>query len=334
MVMTSDNQNTHQVHYLLFIYTETPLHAGSGQGLGAVDLPIQRERVTDYPIVQSSSLKGRLRAQVRASDATKYQKAGADGETEDSEELFALFGKADGENKSFAGAIAPGDAHLLLFPVRSLQGVFAWVTSVDVLARFQRDMQAMGFPSMERSLPDEPEENECWAGQKVILKNEDRQDAVTLEEFTYAAKSNGGVVSEIGTWLAKNALPNAETVPEYQYWRDNLPDHLVILRREDFRDFARYGTEVRTHIRLQPDTKTVQTGALWTVESLPSDTLLYAPLIISNSRAEVSQRKNAVEIAQILREVLDNKRTHLGGDETTGQGMVMLHFCSPEEVKS
>src|SRR5581483_2232234 len=50
---------------MLFIYVETPLHAGSGRGLGAVDLPIQRERTTNYPIVQASSLKGRMRGEAR-----------------------------------------------------------------------------------------------------------------------------------------------------------------------------------------------------------------------------------------------------------------------------
>ena len=47
---------------ILFIFAETPLHAGTGSGLGAVDLPIQRERSTGYPIVQASGLKGALRS--------------------------------------------------------------------------------------------------------------------------------------------------------------------------------------------------------------------------------------------------------------------------------
>ena len=36
---------------MLFLYVETPLHAGSGRGLGTVDLPIQRERATGYPMI-------------------------------------------------------------------------------------------------------------------------------------------------------------------------------------------------------------------------------------------------------------------------------------------
>ena len=39
---------------LLFLYTETPLHVGSGSSLGTVDLPIQREHHTNLPMVQLS----------------------------------------------------------------------------------------------------------------------------------------------------------------------------------------------------------------------------------------------------------------------------------------
>jgi len=301
---------------MLFIYTETPLHAGSGRSLGYVDLPIQRERVTDYPMVQSSGVKGALRSEVQARNGWK----------EDSEQAKAIFGSADGDNKSYAGAVTVGDARLLLFPVRSLEGVFAWVTSVDVLSRFVRDMTALDM-SVDWQLPAEPQTNdqstECWAGEKVKFKGQ-----VTLEDFTYTAKDDKtNIVNTIGTWLAKYVLPSTD---EYKYWRDNLPKHLVVLRREDFRDFARYGTEVRTHIKIAPDTKTVASGALWTAESLPTDTLLYAPIIVNNSRAQVEGKQSAQEIETVLQKLHDT-RINLGGDETTGHGVVMLHFS---EVKN
>jgi CRISPR type III-B/RAMP module RAMP protein Cmr4 len=47
---------------ILYLYTETPLHAGTGSGLSNIDLPIQRERTTQYPMIQGSSIKGKLRA--------------------------------------------------------------------------------------------------------------------------------------------------------------------------------------------------------------------------------------------------------------------------------
>ncbi len=45
---------------LLFIHCLTGLHPGSGTALGVVDLPVQRERHTRWPIVPGSSLKGVL----------------------------------------------------------------------------------------------------------------------------------------------------------------------------------------------------------------------------------------------------------------------------------
>jgi CRISPR-associated protein Cmr4 len=47
---------------LFFLLAETPLHPGSGgDSTGIVDLPIQRERYTNFPKIEASSLKGSLR---------------------------------------------------------------------------------------------------------------------------------------------------------------------------------------------------------------------------------------------------------------------------------
>lgn len=296
---------------MLFIYVETPLHAGTGRGLGVVDLPIQRERTTDYPIVQASSLKGRLRA---ASDPnlnpalqSKLSKA----------EHLAIFGPETGSASEHAGALSVGDARVLLFPVRSLAGVFAWTTSRDALARFLRDAQMVGL-SVDRELPPEPARDKALVGGERLKAGK----SLVLEEFSFTPdESQADMVKKIGKWLADSALPQTD---EYQYWRDALPQKLCILPEDAFRDFVRYGTEVQTHIKLDPNTKTAAGKALWTTESLPLDTLLYAPLMATKSRAK------EVDLAakDVLQKVLDLGivRTQLGGDETTGQGMVALRF--------
>ena len=46
---------------LLFIYAISPLHAGTGQGVGVIDLPIAREKATGIPFLPGSSVKGTLR---------------------------------------------------------------------------------------------------------------------------------------------------------------------------------------------------------------------------------------------------------------------------------
>jgi CRISPR-associated protein Cmr4 len=287
---------------MLFIYVETPLHAGTGRGLGAVDLPIQRERTTGYPIIQASSLKGRLRAEAK-------------GNLPDNE-WKAIFGPETGNASDHAGALSTGDARILLFPVRSLAGVFAWTTSRDALARFLREAHMVGL-SANWELPAEPGKDTALVSGDALIAGQ----SVVLEEFSFTPNKNqAGTVQAIGTWLASNALPQNG----YNYWKQAQPQKLCILPEDAFRDFVLYGTEVQTHIKLDPDKKTVQSGALWTTESLPVDTLLYAPLMATKSRASGVNLSGQQVLAKV--KGLGLVYTQLGGDETTGQGMVALRF--------
>ncbi|MCS7011114.1 MAG: type III-B CRISPR module RAMP protein Cmr4 [Anaerolineales bacterium] len=301
---------------MLFLYVETPLHSGSGRGLGAVDLPIQRERITNYPIVQASSIKGRMRAACdpKLNSSSKLSK----------QEHLAIFGPEAGEGASdYAGAISFGDARLLLFPVRSLAGVFAWTTSVDALQRFQRTAEIVGLSLAAMIPPAPPDKETAWVNGDVLVAGE----SVVLEEFSFKPdQTHATAVNAIGQWLANYALPQT---PEYQYWRAVLPQKLCILPEDAFRDFVQYATEVQTHIKINPETKTVATGALWTTESLPSDTLLYAPIMATKTR-EKNTPLTAKEVIQKVIEV-NLTRTQLGGDETTGQGIVALRFSDGGE---
>jgi len=291
---------------VLFIYVETPLHAGTGRGLGAVDLPIQRDVVTGYPLVQASSLKGRLRAEARDRRMAP-------------EELKAIFGPDPGDGApDHAGALSPADARLLLFPLRSLAGVFAWATSRDVLARFQRDAAMAGL-EVGWPLPEEPAEDEALVAGDGLVAG----DRVVLEEYAFHPRKETSV-GVIGRWLSERALPTGD---EYKYWRDSLPDRLVVLPQDAFRDFTHLSTEVDTRVRLVPESKTVKEGALWTEEALPTDTLLYAPIMASSSRASNGARLGGAALLGKLRE-LGMARMQLGGDETTGRGMVYLRFAS------
>jgi CRISPR-associated protein Cmr4 len=284
---------------MLYVYVETPLHAGSGRALGNVDLPIQRERVTGYPIVQASSLKGRLRAA---------------GKTKGMPHFEAVFGPDTGNADKHAGALSPGDAKVLLFPVRSLKGVFAWTTSVEVLQRFRRDAAMVGIEP-DWSTPEAPEE-------KALISSADLKASgkVVLEEFTFTPKADQ-FVSQIGQWLAKNALPQTD---EYGYWRQELPKRLVILPNDDFRDFVTFSTEVATRIKLDPETKTVDEGP-WSEEYLPTDTLLYAPLMATPPRteSELGSGQDVLEAVKNLRLT----RVQLGGNETVGRGSVYLRIA-------
>ncbi len=53
----------------MFMYVESSLRVGSGEDRLEVDLPIQREAATGYPVLPASSLKGVLRARARSQQA-------------------------------------------------------------------------------------------------------------------------------------------------------------------------------------------------------------------------------------------------------------------------
>jgi len=297
---------------MLYFYVETPLHAGSGRAVGVVDLPIQRERSTNYPLVQASGVKGRLRAEAKGMLGLNDK------------ECEAVFGpeKIGADSDAYAGAVSFGDARLLLFPVRSVQGVFAWATSANVLARYVRDLAAAGVGAgFEPSKLQAPERGALVSNNSVL-----GSPTVVLEEFSYEAKKDGEV-DKLADYLSKHALPQT---PEYKYWRDSLASHLLVLPENDFRDFVSYATEVVTRVRLTTETKTVARGALWTEESLPSDTLLYAPLYIGKGGTKKTGNEMSSGDVQKALGKLNAQRVRLGGDETTGRGTVALCL---QEVK-
>ncbi len=295
----------------LFLYTETSLHAGTGSTVSAVDLPIQRERTTRHPLVQGSGIKGALRSQFLKTD---YEKALFGPSTDDMDNLR----QSRRENDSYAGALSVGDARIVLFPVRSLTGVFAYVTCPMVLARARRNIA---------QLPDFPQE--VKSGQAVVtarsLVTTSRQ--VVLEEFSFSVMESAEV-DGLAQWFANHALPEGG---EYDYWRQKLPNSLVILSDDDFTEFTVNSTEIVTRVRIDSAKKTVERGALWTQEALPSDTLLMSMVNVSASRD--GNKLEASDLAIGLKQSVP-ARIQVGGDETTGQGFVALRWWSSEKEQT
>ncbi len=312
---------------MLYLYVETPLHAGVGSGLSSIDLPIQRERTTQYPMIQGSGIKGKLRA---ALEGDREQLS-----EEEKAKIDILFGPpttaTKDSNNDHAGALIVGDARILLFPVRSLNGVFAYTTSYDVLNRFKRDVgreRADGvFPWV---MPHDVDENVALVTEE-IASAVSTNNTVVLEEFGFQSSPNGQV-DKIAEWMATNALSNPQ---QDNYWYNKICDSLVVLPNNDFRDFALYATEIITRVRIDRTKKTVERGALWTEEHLPSDTLLYVPLYATDSRKKAAQdNKNsngkipAADILTMAKEVETKQSGYLqlGGDETVGRGIVRIHM--------
>lgn len=95
----------YQESRIIFLYTETSFHPGSGDSIVGVDLPIQRERHTDFPKNQGGGVKGALRDMVESA----LREDGAIDPIVD--EIFG----PETNNESFQGALSPTELKILLF---------------------------------------------------------------------------------------------------------------------------------------------------------------------------------------------------------------------------
>jgi CRISPR-associated protein Cmr4 len=293
----------------LFMYLEAPLHAGSGTSLGVVDLPIQREKHTGFPMVQASGVKGAIRAHAR-------DLRGRDNPPITDDEINLVFGPEQSAS-DYAGSIAFTDARILLFPVRSLAGVFAWTTCPTVLNRLDRDLALVPRTNLP-SVPI-PEENQALVAQEAGVLVE---QSIVLEEFTFNAVRQQAV-SELGGWLADHVLP-----PEYTFWRNQLRRNLVILPDEAFRDFVQLSTDVVARIRIDPQKGTAAEGGLWYEESLPPETLLWTLALAVDPRQSngVATIRDAADVIRFVTTRVFGQSTWMqfGGDETIGRGLVRV----------
>ncbi|ACJ00842.1 type III-B CRISPR module RAMP protein Cmr4 [Rhodospirillum centenum] len=285
----------------LFIHALTGLHPGSGTALGVVDLPVQRERHTNWPLIPASSIKGVLRAAMK-------RKHNDDGQ------LWAVFGPDTDNAAEHAGALALTDARILAFPVRSLKGVFAWITCPTVLARFCRDRALVG----EQPLPAVPT---VTTGKVRCPKVGPEQEspllidntALILEEFDFDYEGDPGLWPEV---LAQTV--DAAT-------GDRMRTHLAILSDDDFGHFVQHATEVVARIGLDAKTKTVKNGALFYEEVLPAETLFHALVMAESSRRAEVPMPAAEVLAWVRQSELDV--VQIGADETIGRGICRLTWA-------
>lgn len=308
----------------LFLYCETPLHAGSGSELGVIDLPIQRERHTSIPKIEGSSLKGALRE--RAEQVV--------GSRKDSD-IYLTFGP-EGDGDLHAGALGFTDARLLLFPVKSMRGVFAWVTCPQVLKRFWKDMQVCeGVKLPFEHLEIEVESQKAKiTSQQVVVAN----SSIVLEEYAFEAKEDT-ILKEVGNWLIGHLFE------EDNWWKEKIGNNLVLLSDDDFKDFVNLSTEVITRTKINNITGTVQDGALFTEEYLPAESVLYslvlaAPVFPVYSKSEKEDKRkhlsnktheesDAEAVIQYFGDLISekaNNRLQVGANATIGKGLIRTTF--------
>ena len=308
---------------LLGLHALTSLHPGSGTALGTVDLPVQRERHTQWPTIPGSALKGVLRDACRESLAIAEGLDRKDVDRQNTQ-LRAVFGPDSDTAGDFAGALSLSDARLLAFPVRSLAGVFAYVTCPAVLRRLRRDLQMLSWEVSwhEPRIPDGDWALVTGPGCTSLVDGR----SLVLEEFLL--RKAEGSCQEPADWIATHILPAASV---HDSTREHFQSNLVVLSDPQFTHFARYATEVSARIRLDPDTKTVHDGALFYEEFLPPETLFYSVALARDASAERARALGAVDIVRFIAERLPVV-LQVGANQTTGKGFCFTRWTLPPRM--
>lgn len=270
---------------VFLMYAETELHAGKGMDIGVVDLPIQRERTTKFPIIQG--VKGALRANIIDREIDKQK----------------IFGSEPGENEQETqpGTIAFSEARILLFPVRNPDRLFVWVTCPLVLIRFLKNFEN----SYAKDLIKNIENTQIGDSEAITL---DIQDHVWLEDIELKAKKC--------VWLTGFSKKISETVSDTKYIKDKIASDIVVVNDNVFSQIVETMTNVIPRVRIDHAKGIVETGALWYEEYLPQDTVMY--FVARETAYSKDNELNSLE------EALKDKVISIGGKETLGKGLVTL----------
>lgn len=283
----------------LGLYTETALHCGAEATSGYVDLPIQRERHTDFPVIPGSTLKGVFKDEMRS--------------TMDPGDVQKWFGIQDA-----AGQISFGDGIVVAFPVRSTGQPFHWVTCPFVL---ERTFRAMQHTPAHADVFAAPATQTAWAQEEGDL---------VVEELRVIKKRGGLFTDEEAVRKLLSLIPDTKA---FEYTRGIFAGRLLVVSDDDFHLLTETGTEIVTRIKLNilGTTKNIDakeraavaerlaispdavldddlTGNMFVQEIVPSETLFLTTLR-SNGAFPLDKIPPLVRI---------------GGDETIGRGLTRV----------
>lgn len=294
---------------IYWIHAVSPIHVGSGRGVGHIDLPIVREKVTNWPFIPGSAVKGVVAASFEATDEARKNKA----------DLRAAFGMSDSENsgaESNAGSLVFSDARILCLPIKSFRGTFAWISSALSLKRFSSAASfSLDIPSLVS------QSKITLTKDSVLSKQSDKK--VFLDELDFDVnQDNSSCADKIADKIAKAVFAGDNA------WQDVFKKRFAIVHDDVFSFFAKTGTEVAARIRIKPDNKIVEDGALWYEESLPVETILagtvWCDKIFTVDNKETGYKGTKKNLMDLF--CKNNDHLQIGGKASVGKGMARLVF--------
>lgn len=276
----------------------TPLHAGSGQDGGMIDLSIQREATTNFPKIESSSFKGALKH-------------------------FAEYNNLN--IKTFLGTkkdpskIMITDSKLLFFPIKTAKNIFALVTCPLILNRLyeectyyfnDEEMKKLEQLSKFNNELKYINNNRCYVISNSMVMGK-LKDKIILDKYQFKTIELSGASDNNENILKTNLL--AFDFPE------ELIDRTVIIDDDYFKYIIESNLEIATRIEINNTTGTNKGKSLFTEENLPAESILYNFIM---DTPYIKNKNTEIELP---------KTFQIGGDASIGKGFVRCYGNSREE---
>jgi CRISPR-associated protein Cmr4 len=298
--------------YLTYLYLLTPLHTGGSANEGNL-MGIAREVHTEFPYLPASSLRGKIRAELEATENKTDKKAAA-----------RLFGeKNQNGNQPTEGAIWFADATLLFFPIASLSHHLIWITCPMWLERWNRWLLNQSLSTLIQTSQgtlarEDKSAIACFRTQNIYLQTALLQSS-DLEILD--TKNSQPIFNQLNHLLTTNPL------------LEQLKNKLLILTDEDCATLVELGLQREVRVTLEDETRTVKDGSFRSEEAIPPEAVLFfpwgmkppkKPSHIKPEDTEAQKRADELftadtEIRRITADKL-NARSQFGGLEGLGRG--------------
>ena len=284
----------------VYLYLLSPLHTGGTTQEGNL-VGIARESHTQLPYIPSSSIRGRLRANI---EDLELRKKLFGPELEDITGNNDQNGnKTDKSNASQLkqGDIWIGDGSLLWIPVPSLSHGVVWVSCPMLLKRWAR---------LQTDLPEIPSDSD-----KLYYTNIFKEKSEKKQIFLKDARITADKLSLWSEFDISNKF-----IPS------NDIEQVLLIPNRHFATITQMSLWRQVKIKLN-EHKSVDGGFRYE-EAIPPDTVMYFPWGITSQTPEPEKSRDFF-IEQL--KVKENKILQIGGQESLGRGFVR-QWLKPEET--
>ena len=210
-------------------------------------------------------------------------------------------------------ALIPTDARLVCLPVPARGGTFAWCTFPLCLQMLHRTLTLAGVKGVPCPPGELPGDIAVHANDTAMVQDRN----IFLEDLDFTARASE-VANDWAATLSNWIFGDTEV------WQKQFQKRSAIVPDSAFDLLCETGTEVQSRVKINDEMKVVETRAIWTEESIPSETILSG--IVQCDRI-FSKNGSEIKPEGLLETFATNPLVlQVGGKATVGRGQMRCVF--------